>query len=438
MIAGMYDQSIMNMIQKLKDEDEDSAVIADELYRIGRSMQDDYLMGIAVYGRARARLFDSLHLNAVMTDALEAVEHSKLAKNYDTLCRAYILLGIVSDIHINYPLAVAYYIDAAGIVPKTENPKLNGAIVNTNIAQIFAAVHEYEKAEYYNNMAIELMIGAEKTPAYVRDMASMLASSASYALEAENDIAEAEKKYSEAEKLRGREGWDEFSDMDQLLTRIRISAARHDDAEVMKYYHDFMAIQTSLPYTADCIEGVNYLLSYMIEHRQFEACKEIVAYVESRLDTEVPGVLMQVYDEEGQEKVFKHQKMREGKGFLTIEQSTDIHQAADKMEKDTTIENVGLLECMSNLVANEMFREGQIRDCDLVKKNIIDGIEELLKTVKDFIIVTNNVFEDGIVYDETTMNYIRTMGCINQELAKMADKVIEVVVGIPIIVKEGK
>ena len=93
---------------------------------------------------------------------------------------------------------------------------------------------------------------------------------------------------------------------------------------------------------------------------------------------------------------------------------------------------------MSNLVANEMFREGQIRDCDLVKKNIIDGIEELLKTVKDFIIVTNNVFEDGIVYDETTMNYIKTLGCINQELAKMADKVIEVVVGIPIIVKEGK
>ena len=31
------------------------------------------------------------------------------------------------------------------------------------------------------------------------------------------------------------------------------------------------------------------------------------------------------------------------------------------------------------------------RDCDLVE-NIIDGIEELLKTVK-FRIVTNNVFE---------------------------------------------
>ncbi len=147
---------------------------------------------------------------------------------------------------------------------------------------------------------------------------------------------------------------------------------------------------------------------------------------------------MQVYDEEGQEKVFRHQKMRAGKGFITIEQPTDIHQAADKMEKGTAMENVGLLECMSNLVANEMFCEGEMRDCALVNKSIIGGIEALLKTVKDFIIVTNNVSEDGIIYDETTMNYIRILGCINQELAKMADKVIEVVAGIPIIVKEGK
>ena len=144
---------------------------------------------------------------------------------------------------------------------------------------------------------------------------------------------------------------------------------------------------------------------------------------------------MQVYDAEGQEKVCKHQKMREDKGFLTIEQPTDIQDAVNKMEKATTIENIALLECMSNLVANEMFKEGQIREWELVKENIIGGIEKLSKNVTDLVIVTNNVFEDGINYDETTTNYIRAMGCINQELAKMADKVIEVVVGIPIIVK---
>ena len=46
-----------------------------------------------------------------------------------------------------------------------------------------------------------------------------------------------------------------------------------------------------------------------------------------------------------------------------------------------------------------MFCEGQIRNCTLVKKSIIGGIEGLLKKVKDLIIVTNNVFEDGITFD---------------------------------------
>ena len=147
---------------------------------------------------------------------------------------------------------------------------------------------------------------------------------------------------------------------------------------------------------------------------------------------------MQVYDEEGEKKVYQHQKMREGKGFFTIEQPIDIQNAVNKIEKEKAIESVILLECMSNLVANEMFREEQVRDSITVKETIIRGIEILRKHVKELIIVTNNVFEDGNYYDESTMNYINVMGYINQELAKMADKVVEVVVGIPIIVKEGK
>lgn len=147
---------------------------------------------------------------------------------------------------------------------------------------------------------------------------------------------------------------------------------------------------------------------------------------------------MQVYDEEGRKKVRKHQKMREDKGFLTIEQPLNIQNAISKMESSVTTGTVALLECMSNLVANEMFREEEIRNPERVKEDIVQGIELLKTNLKDLIIVTNNVFEDGIIYDETTMNYIRAMGQINQELARMADKVIEVVVGIPIIVKEGK
>ena len=53
-------------------------------------------------------------------------------------------------------------------------------------------------------------------------------------------------------------------------------------------------------------------------------------------------------------------------------------------------------------------------------------------------IVTNQIFEDGIIYEPETMEYIRNLGQINQQLAEMADSVIEVVAGIPIFIKGEK
>lgn len=50
-------------------------------------------------------------------------------------------------------------------------------------------------------------------------------------------------------------------------------------------------------------------------------------------------------------------------------------------------------------------------------------------------IVSNNVFEDGIAYDASTLRYIEALGRINTRLADLADHVLEVVVGIPVTVK---
>lgn len=147
---------------------------------------------------------------------------------------------------------------------------------------------------------------------------------------------------------------------------------------------------------------------------------------------------MQVYGEEGRRKVERHREMRAGKGFFTIEQPMDIELMAEKLHPSEIGKTVALLECMSNLAANEMFSEEQPKSCNFVTDKIINGIEQLGKSFHHMVIVSNNVFEDGIVYDDTTMEYIRAMGQINQKLARMADKVIEVVVGIPVVVKEGK
>ena len=142
---------------------------------------------------------------------------------------------------------------------------------------------------------------------------------------------------------------------------------------------------------------------------------------------------MQIYDEEGKRKVERHRMLRGGKGFSTIEQPVDIGKAAEKMEAE---DRTALLECVSNLTANEMF-SGEVPGTEeAITEKIVGGIAVLNRELTHLVIVSNNVFEDGNVYDKTTMAYIRAMGHINQKLAEMADEVVEVVVGIPIVIKD--
>lgn len=142
---------------------------------------------------------------------------------------------------------------------------------------------------------------------------------------------------------------------------------------------------------------------------------------------------MQIFDEEGKRKVERHRMLRGGKGFSTIEQPIDIGKAAEKMEDG---ERTALLECISNLTANEMFLEEVPGTEEVITEKIVGEIAVLNRELTHLVIVSNNVFEDGNVYDKTTMAYIRAMGRINQKLAEMADEVVEVVVGISIVIKD--
>ena len=163
---------------------------------------------------------------------------------------------------------------------------------------------------------------------------------------------------------------------------------------------------------------------------------------------------MKVYDAEGQKKIDRHRRLRQGKGFITIEQPNDIENTIKtiKNQQNTNFNNsdlnlsvtdphiAALLECMSNLVANEMFTDdgngnSKIVPADIVCEKITNGIRAIKDILDDLVIVTNNVFEDGIEYDDKTMEYIRAMGIVNQRIAAMADHVIEVVVGIPVVIR---
>ena len=94
-----------------------------------------------------------------------------------------------------------------------------------------------------------------------------------------------------------------------------------------------------------------------------------------------------------------------------------------------------LLECMSNLTANEIFREDGAGE--KTEEEILEGVRRLKEQAGNLIIVTNEIFSDSIFYEKETQNYQRILGAVNQKLAQMADSVVEVVYGIPIYYKKG-
>ena len=136
---------------------------------------------------------------------------------------------------------------------------------------------------------------------------------------------------------------------------------------------------------------------------------------------------MHPFDEESHKRIERHRKMRAGKGFETVECYTGLKNVL-LPESDKSC--VVLLECMSNLVANEMFEE-QGAHGETVQE-IMAGVENLLGQAAHVVIVTNEIFSDAVFFDGDMDTYLKYLGKINQEIAKKADEVAEVVYGIPV------
>lgn len=133
------------------------------------------------------------------------------------------------------------------------------------------------------------------------------------------------------------------------------------------------------------------------------------------------------YGEDGRQRVERHRKLRMEKQFETVECYTGLA----KLELPPN--SIVLLECMSNLTANELFEPNGAKEHTV--EAVIQGVEYLLKQTNQLFVVTNEIFSDGISYDPETQRYLKYLGQINQKLAELADQVTEVVYGIPVTIK---
>lgn len=178
-------------------------------------------------------------------------------------------------------------------------------------------------------------------------------------------------------------------------------------------------------------------------------------------------------DPETMQRIERHRAMRADKGFDTVECYRHVEHIMAKRQ------DVLLLECMSNLLANEMYLEPDSDDggrpetmsevekagvdgnvgsdvektgiggnasSDMVEtmspvsKKIVQALVDLSTRVQDVVIVTNDVFSDGgnLTYDESTREYVKNLAEINCALAREAATVTEIVCGIPVKIKGDK
>ncbi len=137
---------------------------------------------------------------------------------------------------------------------------------------------------------------------------------------------------------------------------------------------------------------------------------------------------MAAQDEDGINRIKKHREARKDKGFITIEKEDHISDALSGIED--TADAVVLLECVANLVGNELHNgKGRPWEKDPAGVNadafvdvIMKDIEGLAARVSDMVIVTNKytVSEEA---DSMTRLYVNLLDKVNEALTGYADRV---------------
>ena len=139
------------------------------------------------------------------------------------------------------------------------------------------------------------------------------------------------------------------------------------------------------------------------------------------------------HDEEDHARIKRHIREREGWGFDTIEQGTDIigclsgeKQTAAGVIPDS--KGVFLLDATTSLLANEMFREDGTFDKDAGRRVAAELVEFAAKT-GNTVFVSDYIYSDARHFDEMTEAYRKALADIDRALAKVCDRVVEVSFG---------
>ena len=133
-------------------------------------------------------------------------------------------------------------------------------------------------------------------------------------------------------------------------------------------------------------------------------------------------------DAEMRERIARHRRERPA-SWKTVEVPLDLHKtiAAESLKADLL-----LVDCLTLFVANAMSRNRKKSSARVVTEQVCEAI----RVSKASVIVVSNEVGSGIVpaYRSGRI-YQDLLGQMNQQIAKIADTVILMIAGIPVMVK---
>ncbi len=146
-------------------------------------------------------------------------------------------------------------------------------------------------------------------------------------------------------------------------------------------------------------------------------------------------------DDEMAARIARHRSDRADDGWMTIEQPTHIEDVLLHVQPGDHV----LWDCVTTWLGNEAFEGWESgTPCILNPECIVQKVNTLLETIEQiqqlssqFVIVSNEVFDEPLKAEEITRTYTQVLGKIHQAIVAKADTAIEMDSGLPIVHKQG-
>lgn len=135
----------------------------------------------------------------------------------------------------------------------------------------------------------------------------------------------------------------------------------------------------------------------------------------------------QAFDDEMQAKITRH-KARRGPEWSSVEAPLELASAVLTIPTNAVV----LLDCVTLWLSNQLLAEADM-------EAVCDDLLSALKQSAASIIVVSNEVGQGIVPETSLGRRFRSLqGQFNQDLARQSDRVVAVMAGLPMVLKEPK